>query len=223
MSQMTAPGVRPFEAQDREVYEIARSVLNRDFISPEEVLLARRGITYSEAQLLHFAETVPSLEVLTWCKENGAMLVPGPDRPLSLFDVRDLDLQYFSQEFRRIENWSLGAQDPLFRDVVSSTWIALRKEPSPGSLCMSFDEQIPFLPEEESVPNAAEVAWCATTYKAVTGVFLFPHVFVRTSSVDRHDARVTLGDFGIRNDGLHLYRWSDRHRSEFVGLASVRR
>lgn len=220
-------GVRRFASED-PTYEVARSILGEDFISPDEVMRARRGVVYSERQLQRFALTTPPPGVLQWCKENGYILVPGPHRALSLLDVRDLEAQYFSEHFGRIEKWESHRRESMFGDTVRSAWIALRKEPTPDSLGKSFSEQLLLLSDEEVVPNAAEVVWCVTTYKAVKGVFLIPDVFVRTSSTDEFQVRVSLGEFGLRDfgskdDGLNLYSWSDECRYEFVGLASMRR
>jgi len=218
-------GVRRFTTENPD-YEIARTILGKDFISPEEVMRARKGVVYSKKQLQDFAESVPAQEVLKWCQENSYILVPGPHENFSLLDAWDLHLeeQNFFREFYRTESWTPSEKKTIFSDRVHSTWIALRKEPVPGSLSKSYNAQKSLLKEEEGVPNAAEVVWCVTTYKAVRDTFLFPKVFVRTTSADKNNLRIILGDFEARGDGLSLYSWSgDEHCSAALGLSSKRR
>ncbi len=87
-------GIARFTAKMPD-YGLAESILGADFITPEEVAKSRKGVAYTDDQLSQFGDTVPSQEVLEWCRDNGYMLIAGPSRPMSLLEVRSLKKDYF--------------------------------------------------------------------------------------------------------------------------------
>jgi hypothetical protein len=202
-------------------YEIARSSLGEDFISPEEVMRAR-NVVYTHKQFSHLDDTAPNQRIIEWCRENGYVLVPGPNRPMSLVDVRRLNPEYFSERFFCEEDWLPGVTPFAHFEKVGVRWIAFRKEPVPGSAIRGWEDQLSLVLDCEAVPNVAEVAWCITTYKAVRGIRLFPNMFVRTSSRDSNGSHVCFGNDTRNGGSLTIYPWSDTHRSESVSLATVR-
>ena len=50
-------------------FALAREILGDDFISPEEITVAR-DVTYSEAQIAELERTLPDKETLEWLKRN---------------------------------------------------------------------------------------------------------------------------------------------------------
>jgi hypothetical protein len=208
-------GVRRFSAKQPD-YASAQAILGNDFITPEEVAKARPGVVYSDEQIAALASTLPSADVLRWCKDNGYAVTPAPPTAMSMLDVRELATGNF---YSKTGGW-YADQKFARKDKTSFGWLAIRKTPVPNSTSRTWSEQQQLLSGVESVPNAAEMTWFITTYFAVRGVRLFRGVYVRTSSLDSDDSHVLVGYFG--GYGLHVSCWRDgRHGS--IGLASARK
>ena len=201
------------------VYQMAATILGDDLITPQELMEARDGITYSESQLAEFEKTLPAQKELEWLRNNGFILVPGPHVPMSCLDIRQLDPQYFCT---KTGGWYAEEKQRFSREQkVTTKWLKLRKEPVPNSLSKNWDEQSKLISDLEYVPNDAEVEWGITTYKAVTGVYLLKGVYVRTSSLDSDGNRVCVGVFGA--DGLHVRDYWDNDSDGDIGVASARK
>ncbi len=198
-------------------YELARTILGKDFISPEEVAKSRKGVAYTDDQLSQFSDTVPSQEVLQWCRDNGYMVVAGPNRPMSLLEVRSLKSDHF---YSKEGGW-YAEQTFAQNDKVETRWIMFRKEPVPGSTSKNWNEQQALLSADEVTPNVAEVAWCLTTYKAVRNIYLLPSIYVRTSSLDSGGDRVYVGYFDA--GGLGVDYWHDGIRDGPLGVSAGRK
>ena len=209
-------GIRRFTSKTPD-YGIARAILGKDFISAEDITKARPCIVYTGEQLMQFGNTLPSQEVLEWCRDNGYMLVAGPAKEMSLLEIRELRSQFF---YTKKGGW-YADQKFARNDKVEVRWIMLRKESIANSTSKTWEEQQALLSKFEVVPNAAEVAWCVITYKAVLGVYLFPNIYVRTSSLDSFGLRVYVGVFD--SDGLHVRSYWDDDRSDYLGLSSARK
>lgn len=198
-------------------YELVRTILGKNFISPEDIMKSRKSVVYTDDQLSQFGDTVPSQEVLEWCRDNGYMLIAGPNRPMSLLEVRSLKKDYF---YSKEGGW-YAEQKFAEIDKVETRWIMLRKEPVPQSTSKNWNEQQSLLSETEVTPNVAEVAWCVTTYKAVRNTYLLPSIYVRTSSLDSGGRRVYVGIFGA--GGLVVSDWRDGGRYGSIGLSAARK
>lgn len=198
-------------------YDLARTILGKDFISPEQIMKSR-GLVYTDDQLTKFGETLPSQEVLEWCRDNGYTLVAGPNKPMSLLEVREVKSEYFNS---KTGGWYANASETFSRnDKVETRWLMVRKESVANSTKRTWSEQQALLSDVEVTPNIAELAWVATTYKAVRGVILFSSVWVRTSSLDSDGYRVVLI---WHADGLNVNDWHDDHRSSSMGVSSARK
>lgn len=210
-------GIKRFSAKMPN-YDIARTILGKDFISPEEIATAR-GLTYTDGQLATFGDTLPAQEVLEWCRDNGMMLVAGPPKSMSLLDVRALKAGYF---YTKDGGWYADNRQKFARaDKVEPVWIALRKEPVADSLRKTWSEQSDLVVEPMVVPNVAETVWGLTVYKAVRGKYLLPNLYVRTSSCGSGGGRVGVGRFD--DDGLGVgSSWGDG-RGDSLGVASARK
>lgn len=210
-------GIQRFTAKAPN-YELARTILGKDFVSSEEIAQAR-GLAYTEDQLATFGNTLPARNVLEWCRDNGYMLVAGPPRPLSLLEIRDLNPEYF---YTKMGGWYAHKKERFSRDEkVPVKWLMLRKGPVPESTNTDWEEQQMLLSDVERVPNDAEVEWGVTTYKAARNIYLLPDIYVRTASLGSDGHRVRVGLFDAR--GLDVnYRW-DGSRLSFLGLASARK
>lgn len=199
-------------------YETAKMILGKDFISPEEIAKAR-CVTYTEGELAKFGETLPPQEVLEWCRDNVCMLVAGPPSAMSLLEVRDLKNEYF---YSKKDDWySDEAQKFAQSDKVEPVWFALRKESIADSFKKNWSEQSELVGEPMIVPNAAEVVWGLTTYRAVLGIYLLPNFYVRTSSLDSGGRRVDVGGFDAAGLRVDCY-WDDGRVSD-LGLSGARK
>lgn len=152
-------------------YALAKKILGTDFISPEEIT---RGygykVGYDLEQLAVLGKTLPDQKTLEWCRDNGMMLIAGPPKAMSLLDIRDAKNDYF---YSKKGSWcSDEAQKFAHNDKAEPIWIALRKELVADSLNKNWSEQRGLVVEPMMMPNAVEVVWGLTTYKAVRGVSL---------------------------------------------------
>jgi hypothetical protein len=177
-------------------YDLARKILGIDFISPEDVMRSRKAITYTEKQLTRFDETVPQQEILEWCRDNNIMLVAGPNRPMSLLEIRTMKNGYF---YSKEGGWYAEQRQKFSQsDKVETKWYMIRKDIVPESTSKNWDEQHALISEIETVPNAPEFVWAITTYKAVRGTYLFGGICVRTSSLDWDGIHVFVGNFDVK-------------------------
>lgn len=209
-------GIQRFSTKAPD-YELVRTILGKDFISPEDIMKSRKSVVYTDDQLSQFGDTMPSQEVLEWCRDNGSMLIAGPNRPLSLLEIRSLKSDCFYSK----RDCSYAEQAFAQNDKVETCWIMLRKEPVPQSTSKNWNGQQALLSEAEVTPNVAEVAWCVTTYKDVRNAYLLPSVYVRTSSLSSDGRRVLVGSFDA--SGLSVsFCWGSRSYGH-IGLSAARK
>lgn len=208
-------GIRRFSTNAPD-YILAQSILGADFITPEEVSKSR-GIVYTEDQIIKFGYTLPSQEVLVWCRNNSYMVIAGPNQSLSLIEVRELKCEYF---YSRSGGW-YSEQKFAHNDKVDTRWIMVRKKPVPESTSKTWDEQQELLSDVEVTPNVAEVVWAITTYKAVRDIYLLPNMYVRTSSLDLCGHRVNVGLCDVM--GICVNFWYDDVCRFMVGVSSARK
>lgn len=197
-------------------YDHARILLGDDFIPPEEVKDNRSGIDYSQEQLNQFQDTMPSIDVLMWCRDNNYILVAGPPKEMSILETFDLQPEYFFWKDR--SRYTNRKFVPI--DKVGTGWILLSREPVHDSIKATWEHQQALLRDFETIPNATELIWCITTYKAVRNTYLLPTNFVRTSSRDLDGHRIIVGQSAT---GLQMYMFWDNMRDVYVGVASNRK
>lgn len=198
----------------------ARLILGDNVIFPDEIAKAC-GLQYTKDQLRHFAETLPSKEVLRILKANNFALVAGPPSPMSLLDILEIESEDLS--FSEMDGWHKRwfEEDQKFakNDKTPTEWLAIRKEPVPGSMKRNWNEQLDLIKAKERVPNASEMSWFLTIFfKVRVGVRLFKLVRVRTLSVDSDGDQIYIGygSNGLSVDG----DWSG-DRDDGVGVASA--
>lgn len=215
---MGCPKVKGNLVMPANSYDLVRNILGKDFISPEEIAIARK-LTYDDDVLRHFAETLPSEEVLQWLRDNGFTLIAGPPSPMSLLEVRNLNAQLF---YTKSGGWYEKPKEEFSRnDKVVTEWLMLRKGIVPNSTSKTWEERQGLLTDVEYVPNVAEMTWGETTYKEVRKTWLFPNIYARTSSVGSDGYRVYVGYSADGGVGVGSV-WDDR-RNGLLGLASARK
>ena len=141
--------------------------------------IVRRGAlarNYTAEQLTQLADTLPSAEVLQWCKDNGYAVVAGSPTEMSLLDVRSAKSSLF---YSKTEGW-YASQPFAANEKVSCRWLAIRKTEVPNSLNKKWDAQQKLLSDVEQVPNAAEMSWFNTTTTTSTPA-PSPNMTARTS------------------------------------------
>jgi hypothetical protein len=211
-------GIKRFSMKAPD-YELVRTILGKDFISPEEIMKSRKGVNYTEEQLVQFGETVPAQEILEWCRDNSYMFVAGPNRPMSLLEIRTMKNGYF---YSKEGGW-YAYKNMKFsqKDKVETKWYMIRKNPVPESTSKNWEEQQSLISDVETVPNATEFTWAITTYKAVRDVYLFGGIYVRTSSLVSDGNHVVVGFFDDK--GLDVYYDWDSSRNSILGLSVARK
>ena len=211
-----AEGIRRFSAKAPD-YGLAQSILGANFITPEEVAKARSGIVYTDNQIVALAGSLPTKDVLKWCKDNGYAVMPAPPTAMSTLDVREIQSAHF---YSKTGGW-YADQKFAREDKTSFGWLLIKKTPVQNSTSKTWNEQGKLLSALEKVPNAAEMSWFITTYFEVRGVRLFESVYVRTSSLDSDGDRVYVGDFD--SVGLGVNDWSDDDRNGGIGVPAARK
>jgi hypothetical protein len=211
-------GISLFTAKAPD-YDLARTILGKDFVSPEDIMKSFKDIVYTYYQLAQFGNTVPSQELLEWCRDNSYMLIAGPNCPMSLLEIRSLK-KYFFFSKEGEDSW-YDEQAFARKEKVETRWIMIRKEPAPKSISWNWYEQQDSLSEMEVVPNVAEVVWCATICKAVWNFFLLPNVYVRTSSRVSDGVSVIVSYPGAR--GIDVRKEWDERRCSNLGVSASRK
>jgi hypothetical protein len=211
-----AEGIRRFSAKAPD-YALAQLILGADFITPEEVSKARKNISYTDAQITALAESLPSEDVLKWCKANGYAVMPAPPTAMSILDVRELQSGHF---YSKTGGW-YADQKFAREDKTSFGWLMIKKTPVSDSTSKNWNEQSKLLSAVERVPNTAEMSWFITTYFEVRGVRLFEGIYVRTSSLGSGGRLVYVGLFDAV--GLDVAYWHGDFRSSAFGVSSARK
>jgi hypothetical protein len=205
-------------------YTLARTILGLDFISADEIA-AKRGISYTEDQLIDLGKKLPDQATLEAIRDAGMMLVAGPPTAMSLIDVRAVHADFFYSKGpdKDDSGWYDDADEKFARNdkVEALCWIALRKEPVENSLNKTWPDQQALVAEPMVVPNAAEAVWALTTYKAVRDIYLLEDIYVRTSSLDSDGHRVGVGIFDA--DGLVVDYFWDGDRDSGLGVSASRK
>ena len=202
-----------------EGHELACLILGDDYITTEEVATAY-GVSYTDEQLEHFADSLPDTQTILWLRANGYMLIAGPPTEMNLLEVRELDNKLF---YSKTEGWWSESNQTFSREdkVACGEWLAIRKDEVPNSFSKTWKEQQDLLSEVEHVPNAPEVSYAVTAYFKVRGIYLLRGKYIRTSSVSAGGGHVGVG--GFDEGGLSVDHYWDDRRDDDLGVASARK
>ncbi len=195
-----------------EGHELVRFIFGDDYITPEEIAVAY-GVSYTDEQLEHFADTLPNIETILWLHANGYILIAGPRAEMNLLQVRKLDNELLNLEYDESD------QKLAQTDVINAgQWLAIRKDEVPDSFDKLWGEQQNLLTEIEYVPNAPEVSYAVAIYYKVRDIYLLHGNHVRTSSVNKDNNHVMVN---VDKNGLHVnIYWDKRHHCN-VGVSSA--
>lgn len=171
-------------------FEIARKILGNNIVFPDEITKAR-GLFYTDSDIQHFEDTVPSEKTLKWCIRHHYAVVAGPPKPMGLLELRLFDPDTFYVETGGwYEDYTFSSDDK-----VGCQWLGIRKKIIPDSTNKNWNEQLQLLSNDEKVPNAAELSWFITTLYKVRRVKFFKNVYVRTCSVTAQHRHAVVGLF----------------------------
>ena len=203
-------------------YRLVKKILGKDFISPEEIMRSRKGIIYSNEQLSKLSETLPTQEILEWCRDNNYMLVSGPNCPMSLIDIRNLKNSYF---YSKGIEW-YDDREFVQNDKVEFKWYMIRKNillnnnDLPKSI-IEYCDYHQLFSKVETVPNVAEFVWVITTYRRVSRICLFVTNHAIVSNSELYPAIfITVGFYGSHLVVDYIYD-SQCHKN--VGLSVARK
>ncbi len=212
-----AEGIRRFSAKVPD-YGLAKSILGADFITPEEVTKARPRVVYTNEQITALAKSLPSEDVLKWCKDNGYTVMPAPPTAMSLLDVQEIQSTHF---YLKTDGLWYSNQKFAREDQTSFGWLYIKKTPVANSTRKNWTNQNKLLSALEKVPNATEMSWFTITYFEVRGIRLFEGVYVRTSSLGSDGDHVYVCRFG--SSGLYINYWSCDRPDGDIGLSATRK
>jgi hypothetical protein len=167
-------------------YNLARFILEDDFISPEEIGTVCK-FPYSDNIRQHFEHSLPSEEVLLWLRFYGFTLIAGPPRSVLLTTVRDSFKEVYP--FGIVSSIKNNHQF-LQNNEMGSEWLMLRKTAVPNSMDKTWKQQQALISEREYVPNMTELMWGFTTHSVIRRKRLYDDVLLRTSSIFADDRRI---------------------------------
>ena len=203
--------------------ELTQLILGDDYL-PAEKTAEVFGFQYSDAQLEHLAETLPTdLETLLLLKTYGCMLAAGPNEDTNYLGVKTL-IGTRPDELNKY--WYVREKEKFARNefVKAARWMIIRKTPVENSTNKTWEEQFSLIPNGYGVPNAAEMVYAMEAYLKVRGVRLFKFgislTHVRTSSVLADGDHLFVGGVTHRN-GIHVGRCPDSYRGNDLGITYV--
>ena len=198
--------------------EIAKKVLGRDLITPEEVANSR-GLNYAKEHLQRFERTLPDHETLLWLCANEFVLLPGPPKEMTLLGVRELNPTYFTEQ----TGGSFAKDGEVFarEETVRCQWYAIHKTCVRKSVRKNWIDGCGELAETEVVPRAVTLVWATTTHKAVRGEYLLRGLTrVRTASVSSNGDHVTVDCH--RFSGVSIEPRADDLKDSRLGVSGQR-
>ncbi|MEX2145306.1 MAG: hypothetical protein WD712_03000 [Candidatus Spechtbacterales bacterium] len=202
--------------------------LKKDFLSLSDILKSR-GIMYGDKQGRHLISSGSLSEIeLEYAVDKNFIVLPGPDRPMNLVNVYNNRPQPFYKKFFNPEDsgyfstFNKDGSKFALEDVIQPGWYMLSKDMLEGSTSKTWSEQLQlladdsYIPPEKYIPNAAELAWCLTTYALARGTRLLYNSYVRTLSQNGDGNRILMGRF----DKFGL-RVTDYKKDNSVNIAGI--
>ena len=216
-------------------YDLARTILGDDFISPEEIQEGSyyTRLKYGDEMLQYFTDTLPCEDALEWLRDNNYVLIAGPPSSMSILDVRGLHNRLFYSYYRAWYDECEWASSEWQKEA-KPEWLMVRKGAVPDSVDKPLKEQVKLLLKGEHVPSVVEVAWCESRYKEIRGKWLFGLIEVRTSTLTLVRDHNSPGIEPHWIYGAVIIGWSNRcgigvtkclnyEKSWDLGLASARK
>jgi len=180
---------------------LALGMMGNDIVLPSEITENRAP--YTDAQLKLLSINMPAVEVLEDLKKNCFALMPLPPEPLSLLDLVTERPERFYSTYAKTTTWYAGPEQTFaHNENTGFGWMAVKKAPS-VSTSANWDKQNKVISSsrgEGRMPNGAEMAWFILMFKGLRDIWLFPKIYVRTSSTAANGNPVFIGicnNYGI--------------------------
>jgi len=147
----------------KSAFEMASDILGDDFISPEAIA-EKMNIKYSDQQIQLMYNSMPFEE--SWyltSKERNYLLCATPSRPMSLLDIRTLNMKNFYSESdgwydKKKEQQAFSATNYVNQSFCEF-WLALKKTAVDGSFSASWNDQKKLILPDEFIPNVPQATW----------------------------------------------------------------
>lgn len=195
--------------------ERARTIMGfKNFFGIEEAT-QYFGINPSKRDLIKLEKIPFSPKVLHACKKTHILVAV---LPISILQIRiniEPRLWYLHND---------GWYDRCFfaKDRGEASWQLIRKNPIPGSMNKSWEEQQELLSKYEEVPPRARVlVYSVLGHFLQTGRRLFKDSYTRCSDIEPENSHVVVGLFD--DQGLYITQFLDNHRFDSLGMSTVRK
>lgn len=183
------------ELSPTSLERLALSIMGNDIVFPHEIT-DERGLSYTDDQLKLLSVTMPAVEVMDELKKDGFAQMPLPPEPLSLLDLLNERPEYFYSAHTKTPAWYADPEQAFaHNEKTGFGWMVVKKAPI-VSTSSNWDRQNKVISgglDEGHMPNAAEMAWFISMFKEVRNIWLFPDIYVRTSSVAANGNPVFMG------------------------------
>ncbi len=196
-------------------YDIARKILGKDLILPEEIISSCGGEAYTEDQIFSFGQNIPSPERLEWIRNKGFVLMAGPSLEMGLLDFKIPNTYSYSTGCGRY-NFS---DQFVEKEKVGPRWYVMSKKIIPETISKTWEQQKLIVPKEERISSLVESVWLIKIMRSVRGVSLFENKFIRTSSLNDMGHRIIIGHYDEK--GLCLFANWDKIKIESLGNVYV--
>lgn len=210
-----AMGGEPYN--DTEAQSHARTIMGRNFLGLEDVRRYYR-VRYTDDQLAPLSTVPFTDETLRQCRDTH-VLVPG--YPLSLNEMYDIQWGPFFYGALGDPSWAMSFKKEAFAtdQKVEARWYLLRKEPVPGSVDKTPQDQLALLTEKEEVPFVCEFAYMVVLYFLVKRERLLQKIRVRCRDRNSENHTVNMGHFDKSGFEVIDY-WSSEDADDEIGLAA---
>jgi hypothetical protein len=193
-------------SEERASFEDIEKILGDDFIIPGRSY-EHFFEWYTSIQHRMFNQALPTKRKVEWLKNNNYMLIAGPSRTFTVYDLQ----KYFKAreigELRiRTKKTSPDYDEfNVMANVVQCGWYEIKKTEFPESRGRSWtdcvkDSRDAFprskYVQESEIPNISEAIWAFATYKAVRGVNLLPKGFslMTSTTINREHVCLSFDD-----------------------------
>jgi len=179
------------------------------------------GVKPTFEQLMALSEVPFSEETIVSCKKTHLLVAVFP---MSILDMGRLVGGNEPYPFLLSDEWYREYKSFSNFCGGEARWHLIRKTPVEGSVGMSLSGQQHLIDENSETPEAHVMVYATIGHYKKTGVRLFEHVSVVTSSLDVASCRVCVGKFSVHSlNGLRIVHVLNTHPSSSVGLASERK
>ena len=137
--------------------KLTQLTLGDDYLSAEKTAEAF-GFQYSDDQLEHLAETLPTdLETLLLLKTYGCMLAAGPNVDTNYLGVKTLN---GTRPYELNKYWYVKNKEKFARTdfVKAARWMIIRKTPVENSNNKTREEQLELIPDGYAFQT--QLRWC---------------------------------------------------------------